>query len=95
MPESVAYPSRRVSQPTGDKQRKEERSLHKLQSPGAKLSNLFARCQEICHRNVTTIVPQQCFWNGVKLIVQTTADIAAGNDTEATLGWRDNCGRLY
>ncbi len=55
MPEIVAHPSRQVSQPTGDKQRKEERSLHKLQSPAAKLSNLFTHCQEIGHRYVTSV----------------------------------------
>ena len=50
----------RFRQPTGCEQSNGQRLFYKLQSPIAKLSDLFARCQEICRRYVTTTVIK--FW---------------------------------
>jgi len=55
---SKPYPTKpnRVYRPAGHEQIKGQRSFYKLRSPIAKLSDLFAHCQEVCHRCVTMIV---------------------------------------
>ena len=51
----------RFRQPTGCEQSNGQRSFFRLQSPIAKLSDLFVRCQEICHRYVTITVIESWF----------------------------------
>jgi hypothetical protein len=51
----------RSHQPAGCEQSKRQRSLYKLQSPIAKLSDLFVCCQEFCHIYVTIIVIESWF----------------------------------